>query len=85
MSVAVKIGHTEANHMAVDELVSFFELDLVRRAIAHGDGAIKRGLSLSLDDIISVIGFVDENFDGFSGNLDDAAADGEKLMAIRRV
>ena len=81
-SATVEVGDLESHRMTVDKLVSFLELDLVGRFVAHLDGALKRGATLSLDDIFTMLSFVNKYADTISANFNHTTTDGKVFHLV---
>lgn len=78
----MEISYLEANSVAINQLMGFFELNLICRAITHLERTVKRGLCLCLDNIVAVFGFIDKYTNAIVTNFDNTAADRKKLHAV---
>ena len=74
---AAQASHVQTYAVAIDQLVSFFELNLILSLIAHFESALKSGLSLGFNDIVAVLGFVDQNPHALLVDFNHAAANRE--------
>ena len=68
--------------MAVDQLVRFFELHLVTGVIALLESTFKGGFTLSLNDIVAMLGFVNQDMYLCLANLDHSTRDGKVLQMV---
>ena len=79
---AAQASHVQAYAVAINQLVSFFELNLVLSLIAHFKSALESGLSLGFNNIVAVLGFVDQNPHALLVNLNHAAANREVFQLV---
>lgn len=82
---ATKIGHFQPDRVPVDKLVSLFQLDLVFSGITKLDGAFECSFAFGLNNILAIIGFVYQHPNFLLGNLNDTAANREKIEFTIRV
>lgn len=68
----MEIGNFKTDGMAVNQLMGFFELDLVFGFVAKFKRAIKCGLCLGFNNIIATVGFINQYFDTRRSDLNDA-------------
>lgn len=78
----MEISYLEANSVAINQLMGFFEFNLVCCTIAHLKSAIKCGLCLCFYNIVAVLSFINQHANTIIADLDDAAADRKKLHAV---
>ena len=79
---AAQASHVQTYAVAIDQLVSLFELNLILSLIAHFESALESGLSLGFNNIVAVFGFVDQNPHALLVNLNHAAANREVLQLV---
>lgn len=79
---AAQASHVQTYAMAIDQLVSLFELNLILSLIAHLESALESGLSLGFDNIVAMLGFVDQNPHALLINLNHAAANREIFQLV---
>ena len=71
---AVKVSNLETDGMAVNQLMGFFELNLVFGFVAKFKCAVKCSLCLGFNNIIATIGFINQHFDTCRGDFNNTAA-----------
>jgi len=79
---SAQASHFEAHGMAVDQLVRFFELHLVTGVVALLKGTLKGGFTLSLNDIVTMLGFVDQDTYLCLANLDYSTRDSKVFQLV---
>ena len=79
---AAQASHVQTYTVAIDQLVSLFELNLILSLIAHFESAFESGLSLGFNDIVAVFGFVNQNPHALLVNLNHAAANREVFQLV---
>ena len=68
--------------MAVDQLVRFFKLYLSTSIVALLEGALKGGFTLSLNDIVAMLGFVHQDPHLCLANLDHPTRDSKVFQLV---
>lgn len=71
---AVKVSNLETDGMAVNQLMGFFEFNLVFGFVAKFKRAVKCGFGLGFNDIVTTVGFINQYLDTRRGNFNDATA-----------
>lgn len=71
----MEIGDLEPDGMAVDQLMGFFELDLVFGFFALLERAFERGFGFGFDNIRAAVGFVNQHLHGCWRDFYHPAAD----------
>jgi hypothetical protein len=61
-----KLGNAKSDEMTIDELVSFFDINLVFCFITKLQRAFKCSLRFRLDDIITMISLVNQYANSFA-------------------
>jgi len=75
-------SHLQTHGMAVDQLVRFFELYLSTSVVALLESALKGGFTLSLNDIVTMLGFVDQDTYLCLANLDHPTRDSKVFQLV---
>jgi hypothetical protein len=79
---SAQASHLETHSMAVDQLVRFFELHLGASIVALLESALKGGFALGLNDVVTMLGFVDQNTYLCLANLDYPTRDSKVLQLV---
>ena len=79
---AAQASHVQTYAVAIDQLVSFFELNLVLSLIAHFESALESGLSLGFNDIVAMLGFVNQNPHALLVDFNHAAANRKVFQLV---
>jgi hypothetical protein len=82
-ATSVEVGNLEANHVTVNKLVGFLELNLVSGFVAHLHCSVKGGLRLSFYDVLTMLSFVDENSYHWPINLYNATTNRKILKFLK--
>jgi hypothetical protein len=79
---SAQASHLQTYGMAVDQLVRFFELYLGTSVVALLESALKGGFALSLNDIVAMLGFVDQDTYLCLANLDHPTRDSKVFQLV---
>lgn len=82
---SAQIGDLQANRMAINQLVRFFQFNLVFGAVTQFQRAFQSCFRFSLDDVVAAVGFIDKHPQRFGRNFDDAAADSIIVQFVIRI
>ena len=69
-----QLSHTQPHGMTVNQLVGLFQLNLVLSFIAQSHCTIQSSLRLGFDNIITMVGFVNQDADRGWRNFNNATA-----------